>query len=242
MRKLPLLIVAISFLLSSCSRDPVSANEALASMRLSYETAIEVARQNLEIIGSDFRITRADIEGNIVVCNRPVPRPIVQAYGQQRAKKMMLGVCLIDQKLAPTTPPGRLPIEGSPQFDYDDELQDKYREGLIFPKAMLDAVGDVPTEPILPFERKDAEEALAINYSTFAANLDKIISQAEKDRVDIELVDAFRKAKNSLLRSLSRYQKAKDGATLDKDPFDLAAGGLIYPVYEDIFGEKPPTP
>ncbi|OQB71394.1 MAG: hypothetical protein BWX90_01176 [bacterium ADurb.Bin132] len=107
---------------------------------------------------------------------------------------------------------------------------------------MLDAVSDVPTEPVLPFEKKDAEEALAINYSTFATNLDKIISQAEKDGVDSELVDVFRKAKDSLLSSLSRYQKAKDGATFDKDSFDLAAGGFIYPVYESLFGEKPPTP
>jgi hypothetical protein len=242
MKKLPLLLVALSFLLLSCGRDPVPANEALASMRLSYETAIEVARQNLEIIGSDFRITRTNIDGNTIVCNRPVPRSIVQAYGQQRAKKMMLGVCLIDQKLAPATPPGRSPIEGSPQFDYDDELLAKYREGLIFPKAMLDAVGDVPTEPILPFERKDAEEALAINYSTFTANLDKIISQAEKDGVDSGLIDAFKKAKNSLLSSLSRYQKTKDGATFDKDSFDLAAGGFMYPIYESLFGEQPPTP
>ncbi|HPV86591.1 MAG TPA: hypothetical protein PLC49_03245, partial [Caldisericia bacterium] len=91
MKKLPLLLVALSFLLSSCGRNPVPANEALASMRLSYETAIEVAKQNLEIIGSDFRITRTNIDGNTIVCNRPVPRSIVQAYGQQRAKKMMLG-------------------------------------------------------------------------------------------------------------------------------------------------------
>jgi hypothetical protein len=219
-------------------------DESISQFKLASVSAFTQAQMQIETIGSDFKIGNLP-EGDVRVCEKPVPRALIKVLGQDLAVDLKLAVCLaegrkLDIKLEKDSELAQLIGVMDVTYDLNSimydvsclealKLGDKdWRKKLPFRKG-------VPTEKIEQAELGAATEKLLRIESDFSANLDRIVSNLKQSGGDLEIVYGLQSAGVEFKDYLATYDKQPDGPVMTYPEFDKIISDNIGTAYEKLF-------
>lgn len=249
MRKIALVVSVFALLLASCGSNTKKyiTDESISQLSLASVSAFTQAQQQLEIIGSDFKI--GDLpEGDVQVCNKPVPRALVDVLGKDMATDLKLAVCLSEgRNLKPVLDKDDAFLADleSLVLSYDIEsfmydvacleslkLDEKnWRDQLPFRKG-------VPTVPIRKDDVDKAKEKLAKIKTDFGENIKRIVGNLKQSGGDMEMVFWLEDSGKEIKTYFESYCQQVDGPAMPYADSDTIIMDRMAKPYAELFGQE----
>lgn len=249
MKKTILTVWVFALLLASCGTDAKKyiTDESISQLRLASVSAFTQAQQQLEIIGSDFKI--GDLpEGDVQVCNKPVPRALVDVLGKDMATDLKLAVCLSEgRNLKPVLDKDDAFLADLESlglnYDVDSFMYDvacleslkldekNWRDQLPFRKG-------VPTVPIRKDDVDKAREKLAKIKADFGENVKRIVGNLKQSGGDMEMVFWLEDSGKEISTYLESYCEQKDGPAMPYADCDTIITDRMAKPYRELFGQE----
>jgi hypothetical protein len=231
MRKhFPLIVLAVAVLCScGTQNNKYITDESISQLKLASVSAFAQAQAQIEIIGSDFRIGSLP-EGDVPVCNTPVPRALVKVLGKELAIDLKLATCLAHGR--------NLKVNTDSDSAFLQEIKTlgvSYdMSSLLYDVACIEALGlkesdwrsglpfrkGVPTEAIEQSELGAATEVLSKIGVELKDNIDRIKNNLRQSGGDLEMVYGIDAAFKDISQYLETYSKQPDGPVLPYPDFD----------------------
>lgn len=249
MRKITFIAILAVIALAGCgtSNNKYITDESIMQFKLASVSAFAQAQAQIEIIGSDFRIGNLP-EGDVVVCNLPVPRGMVKMLGKDLALDIKLAVCLAHGRNL-TIEPDRddqflSEVEGA-GLTYDMSClvndmacvqalkltENKWRQELPFRKG-------VPTEAIEQVDKDVAKKNLTQVGKDYKDSVERIKNNLRQSCGDLEIIYGIDSAFKEVYEYFELYAAQPDGPAMAYPDLDGVISQYLSKDYERLFGQE----
>lgn len=249
MRKITFIAILAVIALAGCgtSNNKYITDESIMQFKLASVSAFAQAQAQIEIIGSDFRIGNLP-EGDVVVCNLPVPRGMVKMLGKDLALDIKLAVCLAHGRnllIEPDRDDQFLSeVEGA-GLTYDMSClvndmacvqalkltENKWRQELPFRKG-------VPTEAIEQVDKDVAKKSLTQIGKDYKDSVERIKNNLRQSGGDLEMIYGIDSAFKEVYEYFEAYAAQPDGPVMPYPDLDGVISQYLSKDYERLFGQQ----
>lgn len=248
-KKITFMAVLTVIVLTGCgaSNNKYITDESIMQFKLASVSAFTQAQAQIEVIGSDFRIGKLP-EGDVAVCNLPVPRGMVKMLGKDLALDVKLAVCLAHGRNLPVEPDMDdqflAEVEGM-GLSYDMTClvndmacikalkltEDKWRQELPFRKG-------VPTQAIDQADWDLAKRNLVQIGKDYKDSVERIKNNLRQSGGDLEMIYGIDSAFKEVYEYFEEYTAQKDGPAMAYPDFDGVIKQYLTTEYENLFGQQ----
>ncbi|MBP7732797.1 MAG: hypothetical protein KA140_03420 [Caldisericia bacterium] len=249
MRKITFMVILTVIALAGCgtSNNKYITDESIMQFKLASVSAFTQAQAQVEIVGSDFRIGKLP-EGDVAVCNLPVPRGMVKMLGKDLALDVKLAVCLAHGRNLPIAPDKDdqflSEVEGA-GLTYDmgclvndmacvqalKLTENKWRQELPFRKG-------VPTESIDQADRDLAKKNLTQIGKDYKDSVERIKNNLRQSGGDLEMIYGIDSAFKEVYEYFEAYATQPDGPAMAYPDFDGVIKQYLATEYEKLYGQE----
>lgn len=243
------MVILTVITLAGCgaSNNKYITDESIMQFKLASVSAFTQAQAQVEIVGSDFRIGKLP-EGDVAVCNLPVPKGMVKMLGKDLALDVKLAVCLAHGRNLPIAPDKDdqflSEVEGA-GLTYDmgclvndmacvqalKLTEDKWRQELPFRKG-------VPTESIDQADRDLAKKNLTQIGKDYKDSVERIKNNLRQSGGDLEMIYGIDSAFKEVYEYFETYAAQPDGPAMAYPDFDGVIKQYLATEYEKLYGEE----
>lgn len=241
--------ILLVVLLNGCgvSNNRYITDESLLQFKLASVSAFVQAQTQIELIGSDFRIGSLP-QGDVPVCNIPVPRGLVRMLGKELATDLKLAVCLAQGRNLKISPD-----DDSQFLDEVDGAGLTYDMGcLVNDMACIEALklteekwrlelpfrDGVPTEQIEQADRDLAKKNLAQIGKDYKENVERLKNNLRQSGGDLEIIYGIDSAFKEVYEYFEVYAAQKDGPAMAYPDFDGVINQYLGKEYEKLYGQE----
>ncbi|NTU61449.1 MAG: hypothetical protein HGA95_03895 [Caldiserica bacterium] len=249
MRKITFMAALAVIALAGCgtSNNKYITDESIMQFKLASVSVFTQAQAQVEVTGADFRIGKLP-EGDVAVCNMPVPRGMVKMLGKDLALDVKLAVCLAHGRNLPVVPDKDdqflAEVEGMGlSYDMTCLVNDmacvsalkltegKWRQELPFRKG-------VPTETIDKTDKDIARKNLTRIGKDFGDSVERIKNNLRQSGGDLEIIYGIDSAFKDIYEYFEAYAAQPDGPVMPYADFDGVIKQYLATEYEKIFGQQ----